>query len=107
MPTIKLSNKTLAHIVLNMKGVTIMEEKELNIEELLEINGGQNDAAIYLTELAKSRKFELEDGTIDIIRLKDSLSSDDIKQIEILRRRLRRPPYSPVGPLIPKREPLQ
>ena len=44
-----------------------MEENELNLEELFEVNGGQNAAAELLSEIAEERSCLYEDGTIDFV----------------------------------------
>ena len=63
-----------------------MENNELNLDELMEINGGNNEAALYLSELAKKRSLVRDDGMIDLIALRESLTPVDLARIRELRR---------------------
>lgn len=63
-----------------------MENNELNLDELMEINGGNNEAALYLSELAKKRSLLLADGRIDTLALRESLTPVELARIRELRR---------------------
>ncbi|MCR5060608.1 MAG: hypothetical protein K6A80_06205 [Saccharofermentans sp.] len=63
-----------------------MENNELNLDELMEINGGNNEAALYLEELAKKRSLVRNDGMIDLIALRKSLTPGELARITALRR---------------------
>ena len=59
---------------------------DLNLDELLEINGGQNLAAEYLRTLAVERGAICADGGIDTASLKSVMRPKDIQELESIRK---------------------
>ena len=59
---------------------------DLNLDELLEVNGGQNLAAEYLRTLAVERGTIYADGGIDTASLKSVMRPKDIQELESIRK---------------------
>ena len=77
-----------------------MDNNELNLEELMAINGGQNEAAEYLSALAVERGAVLADGSADLALLPRVMNRDDLARLYEIRNKLaplRRPIRRP-GP---------
>ena len=62
-----------------------MEENELNLEELFEVNGGQNAAAELLSEIAEERSCLYEDGTIGLASVRGKLTQEEFTRLLSLR----------------------
>ena len=59
---------------------------DLNLDELLEVNGGQNLAARYISTLAAERGKLCADGKIDTVALKSVMRPKDIQELESIRK---------------------
>ena len=57
---------------------------ELNLEELMEVNGGANKAHDYLVSIARKNGLFLERDKIDLAAVKRLLTTEDMAKLRLL-----------------------
>ena len=58
-----------------------MANDELKLDELLNVAGGNSEAALYIREIATENDLLQSDGSVDTLALRSVLSEDQIKII--------------------------
>ena len=70
---------------MNNKNINI---EELNLEEMLEISGGQGEVVDIVKDLAMQRGYILHDGRVDARRLERTLSPEELERLRLALKKL-------------------
>lgn len=65
-----------------------MDNNELNLEELMGINGGVNDAVPLISKNAMRHNCFLANGNIDLNAVKESMNKEDLEELTRIRNQL-------------------
>ena len=65
-----------------------MDKNEINLEELMQINGGQNLAVAQISKQALRHNCFLASGNIDLASLQECLNKEELKELVEIRNQL-------------------